>query len=159
MSRRKEVVSWLFVALTLILVGFSAAYVLLPQLQPKTTVHLGDGVFTARIASKQEDRIKGLSDTDSLPVDEGLLMVYDDEGRWGIWMKDMHYPIDIVWLDVNKKVVHIVKNAPPDSYPQTYVPKENAKYILELNAGTVDNKAIQVGDAADFDETKREGWL
>jgi len=122
-------------------------------MQSKTTVRLGDAVLNARIAKTRDERTKGLSGTDKLAVDEALLMVYDDESQWSIWMKDMNYPLDIVWLDAHKKVVHIVKNAPPDSYPQTFVPKNNAKYILEMNSGLVEEKSIRVGDVAVFDES------
>ena len=74
-------------------------------------------------------------------------------------MKDMNYPIDIVWLDKDKKIVYIVKNAPPESYPyETFVPKQDARYVLELPAGTVGPKSIVIGKEAAFDENTLEGF-
>ncbi len=72
----------------------------------------------------------------------------------------MKYPIDIVWLDKDKKVVYIVKNAPPESYPyENFTPKQDARYVLELPAGTVSKKSIAIGKEAMFDENAIEGWL
>lgn len=85
-------------------------------------------------------------------------MVYPTDGKHAVWMKDMHYPLDIVWLDKDKKVIYIVKNAPPDSYPEKFVPKKDARYILELPAGAVNEKAINIDLTALFDENRLEGW-
>lgn len=58
-------------------------------------------------------------------------------------MKDMQYSIDIVWLDAAKKVIYIVKDAHPDSYPEViFKPPQEARYVIELKAGVVDSKRI-----------------
>jgi uncharacterized membrane protein (UPF0127 family) len=73
-------------------------------------------------------------------------------------MKDMNFPIDIIWLDKDKKVVYIVKNAPPESYPyEHFEPKEEARYVLEVAAGTVEDKKIMIDAPATFDENNLEG--
>lgn len=157
MSKRREALSWILVTFALALVGAAAYYILLPQLQPHTTVRIGDGVYKTRVATTEEDRTKGLSGTAKLHEGDALLLVFDRESEWSIWMKDMKYPIDIVWLNKDKKVVHIVKNAPPESYPyESFVSKRPAKYILELPAGTVEKKSIIIDSQAAFDETKLE---
>lgn len=157
MSQRKDVLSWLLVVFALLLVGVAALYVLWPQLQPHTTLRIGDGVFRTRVAKTEEERAKGLSGSSSLGNGNAMLLVFDHEQEWGIWMKDMKYPIDIVWLNKDKKVVHIVKNAPPESYPfESFVNKKPAKYVLELPAGTVDEKAIVIDMQAIFDENNLE---
>lgn len=159
MNRKKNALSWVLVAGALVLVGTAALYVLWPQLQPHVTVHIGDAVFTTRIARTPEERAKGLSGTQELRQDQALLLVYDRDDKWSIWMKDMKYPLDIVWLDKDKKVVYIVKNAPPESYPyDNFVPKQEARYVLEMPAGTVSKKSIVIGEAATFDENHLEGW-
>jgi hypothetical protein len=151
--------SWGLIALVLLLVGVAAIYVLWPQLQPHATVRLGDGVFTAKVADTPEKREKGLSGTLQLRQDEALLFVYDTDDKWSIWMKDMNYAIDIVWLDKDKKVVYIVKNATPESYPyETFTSKQDARYIVELPAGTVGTKNINIGGQAAFDENNLQGW-
>jgi uncharacterized membrane protein (UPF0127 family) len=156
-SKRKDALTWVLVTFALALVGAAAFFVLWPQLQPHTTVRIGDGVFKTRVASTEEDRVKGLSGTAKLHEGDALLLVFDHESEWPIWMKEMKYPIDIVWLNKDKKVVHIVKNAPPESYPyESFSPKRPAKYILELSAGTVEKKSIIIDAQAAFDETKLE---
>ena len=64
----------------------------------------------------------------------------------------MRTSIDIIWLDADKKVVYIVKNVSPDSGTDVmYTPKVDARYVVELAAGTVEKQHIVVGRAAVFD--------
>lgn len=157
MSRRRDVVSWLVIALALVIVVTGALYVLWPQLQPHTTVRLGDGVFMAQIAKTAADREKGLGGS-KLNGDQALLMVYDSDGRWPITMQNSPIPLDIVWLNNDKQVVYIVKNAPVESSPYTmYTPKDPARYVVEFPAGTVDQKAITLNATAAFDENNVQG--
>lgn len=87
----------------------------------------------------EPSRNLGAFGVDSLKPNGGLLMVFDSDGTWGIWMKDMKVPLDILWLDANKKVVYIVKNASPEARDvATFTPKEPARYVLELLAGSVE---------------------
>jgi uncharacterized protein len=159
MSRRKDIFSWGLIVLVLALVGAAAVYILWPQLQPHATIRIGDGVFAAKVVRTPAEREKGLSGTGSLRDDQAMLFVYESNGKWPIWMKDMNYPIDIVWLDTNKEVVYIVINAPPESYPyETFTPKQDARYVLELPAGTVGQKSIVIGKEASFDENALEGF-
>jgi uncharacterized membrane protein (UPF0127 family) len=158
-NKKKNAWSWIAVILLLLMIGSAALYALWPQLQPHVTVHVGDGVFLSRVANSPETREKGLSGTTELRSDQAMLFVYDKDGKWPIWMKEMNYPIDIVWLDANKKVVYIVKNAPPESYPyEKFTPKQDARFVLELPAGTTAKKRIDIGSQATFDENNLEGW-
>jgi uncharacterized membrane protein (UPF0127 family) len=158
-KRRSPLLSWLLVGLVLILVGIAGLYILWPQLQPHTTLRIGDGVFKTRVAKTSDEREKGLSGTAELHEDQALLFIFGTDGKWAMWMKDMNYPIDIVWLDKDKAVVHIVKNAPPESYPyEKFVSKDDARYVVELPAGTTDKKSIKIGGKAAFDENHLEGF-
>lgn len=158
MNREKKSLSWLLVLFVLFVAGLATLYLVWPQLQPHTTLRIGDGVFTARLAKTFEQRRKGLSGTSELRSTQAFILVYENDGQWPIWMKDMNYPLDIVWLDKDKKVVYIVTNAPPDSYPDTtFTPNKDARYVVELPAGTVSKKSIKINNQATFDETKQEG--
>lgn len=158
MSRQKEVLSWGLIILVLLLIAGAALYALWPQLQPHTSLHLGDGVFTARVAKTDAELRAGLSGTHSLRKDQAMIFVYGSDKKWPVSMKGMNYTIDAVWLDANKKVVYIVKNVPPESYPyETFTPKEDARYVVELPEGTVTTKAITIGSTATFDENNLEG--
>lgn len=136
----------------IIAVVLAAVLVILPSLKPSTTLYLGDGVFNGRIAMNDADRKQGLSGLDSLPVNQALIMAYPGDGQWQIWMKDMKFPIDIIWLNSDKKVVYIAKNATPeDSTNTVFTPTGSARYVVEVPAGTVENRKITTNRTATFD--------
>jgi uncharacterized membrane protein (UPF0127 family) len=158
MSVRKSVLSWGLVLLILAFIAGAAYVVMEPQLRPHVTVRLGDGVFLARVAKTAEAREKGLGEVTGLRDNEAMLFVFDTDDKWSMWMKDVEYPIDIVWLSHEKKVVYIVKNAPPESYPyESFTSKQDARYVVEFPAGTVNKKTITIGKQAEFDENNIEG--
>lgn len=117
----------------------------------QTRIHLGDAVFRAEVVDTDQARQKGLSGRQALPENEVMLFAYEQPDFHGIWMKDMHIDLDIVWLDEEQRVVHIVKNASPDTYPKIFRPEKPAKYIIEMNAGLVERKSITTGQRADFE--------
>lgn len=146
-SGRKE---WVIVVLAIVVVLGTGAAAINTLLRPQVTLRLGDGVFTARLARTNAERTRGLGGTSSLGNGEAMLFVFDRSDTWGIWMKDMSYPIDVVWLNEQKQVVYSVSNMQPDSYPETYLPKQAARYVVELPAGTVRSKAIGPATVAQF---------
>lgn len=103
----------------------------------KDTLRIGEKIFKLEIADEPAELIKGLSNRESLPKDYGLLFVFPETGKHGFWMKDMKFPIDIVWLDENKEVIGITKNLKPNSYPQVFYPPKDIKYALEINTGII----------------------
>lgn len=144
---------WWFAAgaFVLILVGC----LLFAFMKPAATLRLGGAVFTMHVARTDSELTQGLSGTSELHDDVALLFDFGSTDRRGIWMKDMNYPIDILWLNEQKQVNYIVKDAQPDSYPDTtFRPKQPARYVIELKAGTVEAKRITIGTQAMFDSTK-----
>lgn len=140
----------LVVGLVLILVALVASFAL-SNFQPKTEVRLGSTAFNVRLATTDVERDQGLSGVRTLNANGGLLMVFNSDDKWGIWMKDMYVPIDIIWLDSKKRVVHIVTDASPDlSTTKTFTPKVDARYVLEVPAGTVKKSSIIIGAVAVF---------
>ena len=93
-----------------------------------------DMTLTVEVAGTRQGRVRGLSGRKSLPPQQGLLFDYMRAGRHGIWMKDMFFPIDIIWLDERMRVVDIKRHALPESYPEIFFPKQPAHYVLEVNA-------------------------
>lgn len=109
----------------------------------------------AKVAASIEDQKKGLGKRESMPLNEGLIFVFDNVGPYSFWMKDMQFAIDIIWLDEGKKVVDLVANAPAqpgksDRDLTLYKPRASAKYVLEVNAGLSSLNNIAVGDLAEF---------
>jgi uncharacterized membrane protein (UPF0127 family) len=101
---------------------------------------------------KPEDRAMGLMFRPSLALDRGMLFLFDRADFHTIWMKNCKFPIDIVWLDENRKVVHVEEAAPPckaDPCP-VYAPLRRASYVVELNAGQARREKAAVGASLDF---------
>ncbi len=131
-------------------IGVTFLLVFLPMLtRPEANLWLGDGIFKINVALTGASREKGLSGKTELDADHALLMVFPNESKWGVWMKKMNFPIDVVWLDKGKKVVSIVKNFSPDDTITRY-PISSALYVVELPAGTADAKVISTGKVAIF---------
>jgi len=114
---------------------------------PKTQdLKIAGVLVQASVAKTWAERIKGLSDTPYLPDEVVKLFVFDTVGEHSIWMKDMNYAIDIIWVDAENKIVDIKKNATPESYPESFSPKTDALYVIETKVGFVEKNKIKIGD-------------
>jgi uncharacterized membrane protein (UPF0127 family) len=114
------------------------------QLKPTTpAVFIGGKRFTIERATTASERERGLSGRDYLSANAGMLFEFPNEDTLGFWMKDMHFSIDIVWLNAQKRVVHIERNVSPNTYPQVFTPTEKARYVLELPPHASDSLAEQ----------------
>lgn len=121
-------------------------------LAPTRSITLDGTPLRVAVADTDALRAQGLSGTAPFEEDEGMLFVFDDDGIYSFWMKDMNYAIDILWLDAAGKVVHIERNLSPDSYPMSFTPHSPARYVLEVRAGFADQHDIQIGDSANLSE-------
>lgn len=102
------------------------------------------------IADSNEEKATGLCCRDSLLTNTGMLFVYDEPGIYQFWMKDTRIPLDMYWLNSDKKIIHIEENVQPSSYPRSFGPDAPAQYVLETNAGFARRYNITVGDSAQF---------
>lgn len=107
---------------------------------------IGESTLKLKIIEEGDDLIRGLSGQSKIAKDEGLLFVFPTNKRAGIWMKDMNFPIDVMWIDENMKVVSIKENFLPTSYPEIAYPSQDSKYVLEVVAGFVTTNKILLGD-------------
>ena len=112
---------------------------------PRGTVKIDDVVLEVQIADTDPRQTRGLMFQKQLPLDKGMLFVFDDANYRSIWMLNMQFPLDILWIDDNGKVVFIEKNIPPCktaletvTCPSYKGGSKNAKYVLEVTAGFVD---------------------
>jgi hypothetical protein len=92
----------------------------------------------------------GLGNRASLPADEGMLFIFATPGNYGFWMKDMHFSIDMIWMDSNFVITHIAPDVSPDTYPASFYPNQNSSYVLEANAGYSQNNNLSVGETLNF---------
>lgn len=102
-------------------------------------------LIRAEVADEEAERILGLSGRKGLNAGRAMLFIFDKSDTHGIWMKDMKFAIDIVWLDSAKKVIAIESNVQPDSYPKVYESKTKSLFIIELAAGQASKLGIKVG--------------
>lgn len=108
--------------------------------------------LTVELMVKSEDRAMGLMFRPSLAPDRGLLFVFENLDFHSFWMKNCKFPIDIVWLDEQQKVVYVSANTPPckaDPCP-VYEPMRRALYVVELNAGQAAREKAVVGARLEF---------
>lgn len=108
--------------------------------------------LVADIAANEEQRTKGLAVKDHLNENEGMLFVFSTPDNYAFWMKDMKFPIDIIWMDANKTVVHIEHSLAPCSPAScpTYPPNSNSLYVLETVAGFADKYNVTQGTKIEF---------
>ncbi|MEN9920176.1 MAG: hypothetical protein RL538_69 [Candidatus Parcubacteria bacterium] len=114
-----------------------------PELIP---IALGSTTVSASVADSMPERIKGLSGTPYLPEGVVKLFAFGTEGEHSIWMKDMNYPIDIIWVAKEGEIVHIEERISPETYPNSFASPTPAWYVIEANAGFVASSSIKKGD-------------
>jgi uncharacterized membrane protein (UPF0127 family) len=109
--------------------------------------------LNADLAVTQEQMAKGLAVKDELEENESMLFVFGEPSRHSFWMKDMKFPIDILWLDSDGKVVHIEKNLQPCLSVlvcTNYSPNTDSQYVLETVSGFTQRHNVNVGTDIDF---------
>jgi len=109
-------------------------------------------VLQSEVMISDEDRQMGLMFRSSLPLDHGMLFLFEQPDFHAIWMKNCKFPIDIVWLDEQKTIVHVAEKVPPcqaDPCP-VYEPLRKAFYVVELNAGQARKEKAVVGSRLEF---------
>jgi uncharacterized membrane protein (UPF0127 family) len=98
--------------------------------------------LNADVPITSELMAKGLAVKNQLKENEAMLFVFEDSAQHSFWMKDIKFPIDIIWLDSDGRVVHIEQNLQPCVSVficPTYTPNTDSQYILETVAGFTQN--------------------
>ena len=103
--------------------------------------------ISVEVADTVEKRSLGLGKRSGLENGWGMLFVFEKRKQHGFWMKDMQFPLDIIWLE-NHRIVHILRNiqpAIPGEKPQTMSPPVPANFVLEIDAGRASELKLQLG--------------
>ena len=119
----------------------------------EATAKIGETTIELLVAESDAERVKGLSGRESLGENQGMLFIFDEAGEYGFWMKDMNFPIDIIFIE-NDKVVNIAKNAQVPTENQgliIYKPEKSVNRVLELRAGRSDALGIEPGTTITFE--------
>src|SRR3989338_4725278 len=126
------------------------------------TVSFGKTVIFVELADTEEARTLGLGGREEIAPDAGMLFVFSKPDTHGIWMKDMLFPLDILWLNEWKPqtdaertmnyaegriylvVVGIKETVTPETYPEIFSPNTKASFVLEINRGAAKRSGIAV---------------
>jgi uncharacterized membrane protein (UPF0127 family) len=142
----KQILAAIGIFIVLVIVGF--VFNRLSGLGGKTAeIKIGNAVFKVEIADTSATRALGLSGREFLKPDAGVLFIFPEAEIQKFWMKDMKFPIDIIWIRDNK-VIGMVIGAEPEAGPDytIYNSPEPADMVLEMNAGLSQKLGIRIGD-------------
>ena len=120
----------------------------------QVNVEINGLILVADVAATDEQKTKGLAVKNSLAENEAMLFIFDNEAQHPFWMKNMKFPIDIIWIGSDKRVVHIEHNLQPCSSEllcPTYKPVADSLYVLETVAGFAERYGISKGTPVDFE--------
>ena len=118
---------------------------------PERVLQANDAQYSLETVTTPEAMINGLGGRASLPKDTGMLFAYDQSApNRCFWMKNMRFPIDIIWLGAGKKVVYIEHSVAPNTYPKEFCAGEPSQFVIELNAGEAHRANIRTGQTLRF---------
>ena len=115
-------------------------------------IKVKDKIYDVETAETPDEMAIGLTNTDSLESDEGMLFIFDDPQTVSFHMKGMKFPIDIVFIDEDLKVISIYEGKVGT---KEVVEEDNVNYVLEVNI----NSDIKEGDELDFVEDEEDEFV
>lgn len=120
--------------------------------QPVKDVCIKNVCVQAEIADTGPKQMRGLMHRKSLPLKSGMLFIFEQEAKYSFWMKNTIIPLDMIWIDADKRIVDITKNALPckEEICGNFSPRSEAKYVLEVNSGFSDRFGLNIGDEVKF---------
>lgn len=124
-----------------------------PQTQSNIII-INNHQFEIEYARTNAEIEHGLSGRTSLDQNRGMIFLFSQKALYRFWMKDMHFPLDMIWID-NDIIVDISANVPTPQNPDlsqlpTYSPRQPADKVLEINAGLAQKYSFQIGDKIVF---------
>lgn len=108
-------------------------------------IELNKRKFLLYVADDPQKREKGLSNVTSLADNQGMIFIFDKPDYYSFWMKDMRFPLDFIFIK-DAKIIDLLENIPPQTYPKTFTSKMPADKVIELNSGIIKNLKIKIGD-------------
>ncbi len=104
------------------------------------------------VAETLKKRSLGLGKRTYLKKGWGMLFVFEKRKPHRFWMKNMQFPLDIIWLD-NHRIVHIIHNAKPDNSrdePEVMISPVPVNFVLEIAAGRAAKLLLKTGQRMKF---------
>lgn len=138
----------LFLGATVVILTIVIVITLLLNSRKSTKVLVNGQTISVTVAKTEEEKQLGLSKKDKIGKNQGMLFIFDTSNYYSFWMKDMKFPIDIIYINGNK-ITTIVENAKPplsaNDNLTIYQPSEKSDKVLEVNAGSADKLKIKTG--------------
>lgn len=149
-EKNNELKRWHLIVLAIVVV-FAIGVRIYNARWPEATVQIGGQTLSVLVADTFQHQMKGLSDRKSLGKYQGMLFVFADSGEHTMVMRDMKFPLDILWLD-GTTVVDIAPNLAPEAGRSEaeltpYSSRSPANMVLELPAGFALKYGVRVGDS------------
>jgi len=120
------------------------------QYRKDKVAKIDNKAIKVEVASSASQQEKGLGGKSCIGAGQGMLFVYDKPDYYECWMKDMRFPIDIIWISTNHKVVMVEENVQPSTFPDTFRNSKLAQYVLEISAGSSKDLGIKEGTSINF---------
>ena len=123
------------------------------EARPPSEIHyvkIAGVTLKVDLALTPETQEQGLSGRSELKEDESMLFVFNHTDKYPFWMKDMNFPIDIIWIGEDLRVVYIKKDAKLESYPEVFAPDKDARYVLEVFSSFSEKNNLKEGDKVEF---------
>jgi len=111
-----------------------------------SNIEVNSNQIKVELANNTYKQARGLSNRADLAQGQGMLFIFSNEDIPGIWMKDMNFNIDVIWLNEQGKVIYFKENISPDTYPEVFKPEQIAKYVLELPGHSIGEYNIKLND-------------
>lgn len=140
---KKKLLVFFFVILVLVAVFFIFSRY---KNQLPKCLFVGDTQISIDIADTPPSQARGLSGRSSLYDIEGMLFLFSQDGKYGFWMKDMQFPIDIIWLDKDWKITEVTTSIDPSTYPTIFYSQVPVRAVLEVSAGFSERHGVKTGD-------------
>lgn len=109
--------------------------------------------FRVSVATSQKEHETGLSETQSLSEDQGMIFLFEKPDYYSFWMKNMRFPIDIIYIN-NDTIVTIKSNAQlikDKENPTIYSSTKPANKVLEIQAGLSEKYKLKEGDKVTYE--------
>jgi uncharacterized membrane protein (UPF0127 family) len=130
-----------------ILIVLIIAFLTINYFLPKTpSAEINGHVFSLYLAETSQEQSIGLAKYKSIAQNQGMIFLFNKSDYYSFWMKDMKFPIDIIFISGNK-VVDVSQKVPvwPNENLPIYTTKTKADKVLEINAGLASKYSIKIG--------------
>lgn len=134
--------------IVMIFLWHTSSAVLAPSPDAQPVVVIDGQTINVELEETPAQQELGLGGRTGLGVNDGMLFIFPDDAQHMFWMKDMQFSIDMIWFSADGTVIYIQPDVSPATYPETFGPAENSRYVLEVPANFAAAHGIKIGDKA-----------